>query len=497
MELSDFEKIKYLDERLTAYGISDFYPFHMPGHKRIALENINPYKIDITEIEGFDNLHHAEEILLQSQNRLCSLYKSRRSYYLINGSTCGIISAIGAVTNAGEEVIIARNCHKAVYNAVKIFNLKVNYVYPKQKNGKIQEQILAEEVEKTLKNRKSTKLVVITSPTYEGYTSNIRKIADITHKYNAYLIVDEAHGAHFSFHEAFPESALTQGADLVIQSLHKTLPSFTQTAVLHVNSQRVDTILVEEMLGIFQTSSPSYILMAGIDCCVRMLEKKGRRMFEEFVKRLEAFYERCQELQCLSVIETGGQTRDISKLVICTCGTEISGEQLYQTLLHTYHIQMEMYSAHYVLAMTSIMDTQEGFDRLLMALFKIDKKLLIELKKHIEKSDKYNIIEETDVIRGAYAPREKVLELGELAHCLKKDKELKKCAGDICAEYIYLYPPGIPMIVPGERITTEFIRVLEQCRKLGLKVQGTKDKEYRMLQVVNMDKTGGDDNGRN
>lgn len=477
---------KYLDEQLLEYEMLDYYPFHMPGHKRIVIGLENPYKIDITEIEGFDNLHHAENVLLQAQERLRILYESKKAYYLINGSTCGLLSAIGALTDYGDQIIIARNCHKAVYNAVKLFGLKASYVYPEFLAGGIQGQVKPEDVEYILKKERRIAALVITSPTYEGIVSDIRKIADIAHKYHAYLIIDEAHGAHFSLSSFFPESAVKCGADLVIQSLHKTLPCLTQTAVLHVVSDRVDCRRIEEMLGIFQTSSPSYVLMAGIDRCVKFLNQSGEKMFCEFQQKLDYFYKESQKLKHLHVFQKndydnyGVYDFDQSKIVISTLSANCNGTLLYRKLLKQYHLQMEMYSADYVLAMTSIMDTLEGFRRLLQALIEIDD----ELENKLEDS----FFDMECFAKKAYAVREKVMEVSDVRKSdvqnNLEETELEDCVGKICAEYIYLYPPGIPMIVPGECMTKDFIDVLEKCRTNGLNVQGTRDHTYRKILTV-------------
>ena len=479
-------KQKYLDEQLSEYANLDYYPFHMPGHKRNMIGLENPYQIDITEIEGFDNLHHAESILLQAQERLRFLYQSRSAYYLVNGSTCGLLSAIGALTCNGDRIIVARNCHKAVYNAVRIFGLKASYVYPELLDGGIQGQIKPEDVENMFAEERQVSAIIITSPTYEGIVSNIRKIADIAHKNHAYLIIDEAHGAHFSLSSFFPESAVKCGADIVVQSLHKTLPCLTQTAVLHVVSDYVDCRRIEEMLGIFQTSSPSYVLMAGIERCVKFLNQSGDQMFCKFQQKLDYFYEESQRLKYLHVFQKSDYEKygvydfDQSKIIISTLGVNYNGTRLYKKLLNQYHLQLEMYSADYVLAMTSIMDTLEGFQRLLQALVEIDR----ELEDKSERSD-FDI---GYFVKRAYAEREKIMEVSDIQKSdIQKNLEetiLKDCIGKVCAEYIYLYPPGIPMIVPGERMTKEFIDVLDECKKNGLNVQGTRDRTYRKILTV-------------
>ena len=516
-----FQKGEFLDERLSAYARSDYYPFHMPGHKRNLDGLGNPYQMDITEIEGFDNLHHAEDILLQSQERLQNLYHSKRSYYLVNGSTCGLLSAIGALTGYGDKAIVARNCHKSVYNALKLFGLKAGYVYPKILPWGIQGQVEPKDVAAALEKEGRASVVVITSPTYEGIVSDIQKIADIVHKYHAYLIVDEAHGAHFSFSEFFPKSALECGADVVIHSLHKTLPCLTQSAALHVASERVDCgkrARIEEMLGIFQTSSPSYVLMAGIDRCVRMLAESGEQLFLEYQKKLERFYQEVENLKRLYVFQKANRKKyresdqaygqafdqvfefdqvfdfDRSKIVILTLGSGCNGTLLYRKLLDSYHLQMEMYAADHVIAMTSVMDTEEGFFRLSRALYDIDRLINVPEKEVfekevLEKRSGSEAIDFVEFVKRAYGAREKAMEAFEfqMPDVLENlmETELELCVGKICAEFIFLYPPGIPMIVPGERITQDFVNVLEECKRNGLNVQGTRDRTYRKILTVN------------
>ena len=224
------QKMQELDQKLTEYGKSDIYPFHMPGHKRRKFDFPNPYEIDITEIDGFDNLHHAEEILKEAQQRAADLYGAQRSFYLINGSTCGILAAVSACTQKHDKILMARNCHKAVYHAVFLKELQAEYLYPKVNDYGIQGQITPEQVEDAFLKHPDITAVLITSPTYEGVVSDVAGIAKIAHAHGVPLIVDEAHGAHFGFSEGFPKEAGKEGADLVIMSLHNTLPSFKQTA---------------------------------------------------------------------------------------------------------------------------------------------------------------------------------------------------------------------------------------------------------------------------
>lgn len=368
-----------LYEKLKMYQQSDYYGFHMPGHKRnkekfpIGL----PYEIDITEIEGFDDLHHAESILKETQERAARLYKADESHFLVNGSTVGILSAILGVTDRGDKILVARNCHKSVYHAIYMNELEPLYVYPKyEKDLQINGEISCKEIEEILEKEKEIKAVVIVSPTYDGVVSDVENIAKITHKYHIPLIVDEAHGAHFGFHKVFPKNANEKGADIVIHSVHKTLPAMTQTALLHLNGDIVNRESVRNYLHILQSSSPSYILMASIDYCMEMLENHGDILFDEYVERLLSLRRELESLKHLRVIRT--KHFDISKLIISVKDTNMTSGELSKILLEKYHLQMEMTAGTYVLAMTTVGDTEEGFLRLKKALFEIDRELKIQ-----------------------------------------------------------------------------------------------------------------------
>ena len=258
-------------EKLKAYSDSDYYGFHMPGHKRKMHMSwdADPYTVDITEIEGFDDLHHAEGILKEAQERAARIYHADETHFLVNGSTVGILSAIMGVTDKGDQILVARNCHKSVYHAIYLNELEPVYVYPEydEKTG-LNGEVKADEIALLLEKNPNIKAVMIVSPTYDGVVSDVKKIAEVAHAHEIPLIVDEAHGAHFGFDPYFPKNANENGADIVIHSVHKTLPSLTQTALLHINGTFVNREKVRMYLHMLQSSSPSYVLMASIDECM-------------------------------------------------------------------------------------------------------------------------------------------------------------------------------------------------------------------------------------
>lgn len=459
-------------DRLREYGGSDYYGFHMPGHKR----NLNmlggelPYTIDITEIDGFDDLHHAGGILKEAQERAARVYHAGETHFLINGSSVGILSAIAGVARRGDTVLVARNCHKSVYYAIEMFGLNPVYLMPGfDLSAQLNTEVSAEDVRRALKKEPGIRAVVIVSPTFDGVVSDVEAIAEAVHEAGVPLIVDGAHGAHFGFHAYFPEHSNTQGADLVINSVHKTLPSLTQTALLHMNGSLVCRERVRRYLHMLQSSSPSYLLMASIDSCMELLENHREELFIPYVERLKRLRENLSGLRRLQLIET--ERYDCSKVMISVKDTDISSRQLYSRLLEDYHLQMEMAAGTYILAMTSVGDTEEGMRRLSAAL------------KEIDAGCGPSKEGEADIERLCLLPPDVVYNSSDMAEI--QDKALSKRRvsyqegiGRIAAEYAYLYPPGIPLIVPGEKITKEAADMLQWYYSMGFSIEGLKDERY-------------------
>ena len=455
-----------LYEKLTAYSESDAYGFHMPGHKRNPDlqrrlgENL-PFSIDITEITDFDDLHHAKGILLEGEQLAASLYGSAESHFLINGSTVGILSAILGSTQKGDEILVARNCHKSVYHALELNDLSPVYIYPQyEDNGNLGGEISPEDVRKALRDHPGLGAVIIVSPTYDGVISDIASIAKIVHEKQIPLIVDEAHGAHLGFHPYFPKRALSQGADVVINSLHKTLPSLTQTALIHMQGSYAQKNRIRKYLHMLQSSSPSYVLMASIDACVRFLLKEGEGAFAEYAALLKETRRELGQLKNLRLVETAHY--DPSKLVIAVDGADISSQELHRRLWEDFHLEMEMTAGQYVLAMTSLGDDAQGMKRLVDGLFAID--------------DSVNSAKETGI--GWYQENIKLLQKADV--CLPPcqavelsgvSKSWQQSVGCVSLEYAYLYPPGCPLLVPGERVSQETADMLQWYKKEGFSIE--------------------------
>ena len=470
-----------LKEEFEAYNSRGIYPFHMPGHKRNeallrslgAIGNESSYSRDYTETEGLDNLYTASGILRESMDKAARLFGSDICWFLVNGSTCGLLTGIFSLLGQGETALIARNCHKAVYNALFLRGAKTEYLMPPvDPSTGIYGSIRPEDVEEALSRHPDIRLVVITSPTYEGVVSNVASIARICHSRGIPLLVDEAHGSHMRFSSFFPESAVKAGADIVIHSVHKTLPSVTQTALLHINTKSglVSPEVVRRYLTSFQTSSPSYIFMESIDACRHILEHHPE-LFSVYEERLSLFSERMKGLKRLSVVIKGTDTieshpvfyaYDGGKIVISTIGTPLTGRDLELLLLRKYGLQLEMSSLTYAIAMTSICDTEEGFRRLGDALLAIDASIpapggeklqaqpLIPPSLPLPKI--FCSFSEAETLPGEYV-------------------KLEHAAGRVMKEFVIPYPPGIPVLAPGEVVSAEAISFLQKGIRAGLEIQ--------------------------
>lgn len=470
--------MKTFDQELKKLEKSDLYPFHMPGHKRRIINEglTNPYLRDITEIDGYDNLHDPTDFILEEEKFGAALCGAEESFYLVNGSTCGILSAIMTVAGDSKKLLVARNCHKAVFNGLYLANAKGEYLYPKQQPDlPFQGSVSPDEIKNCL-DQDSYAGIIITSPTYQGILSDIAGICDLAHQYGIPVIVDEAHGAHLSIleDEYFPKSAVFYGADIVIQSVHKTLPAMTQTALLHVQGNLVDRNKLKQQLTIFQTSSPSYVLMESISDALHYCEESKVQLTQNYKQQLISFYNQMEDLRCMYLYSERYSSKsfayaiDPGKLVICIKKhIPFSGKELNDLLRKKYRLQMEMAEEQYVIAMTGIMDTEEGFQRLSIALKEIDEMLCgISATKNPSQA----VLQKSflDSIPGMPV----CLTIKEAVNSQLEKWEFSEAIGRISGEYLYLYPPGVPILVPGEKITKECIDYITEKKKAGLSIQG-------------------------
>lgn len=465
-----------LHDLLTEYGDSDAYPYHMPGHKRCETEETPPfwkeyYKRDITEIDGFDNLYHAEGVLKDAMERAAKLYHSEHTYFLVNGSSVGVLTAIMAAVPRGGSLILMRSSHKSAYHAILLGGIHGVYMLPETDVASgLELGVTVDQVVGLAEAHPEAEAVFLTSPTYAGISMPLREIAKELHKRNRILIVDAAHGAHFGMADYLPENAVTAGADIVIHSLHKTLPSPTQTALLHINGERVNIRQVERYFSVFQTTSPSYVLMAGIDECICTIQKSKEKLFSDFYRKRKKLQDSLKGLKRIHIIDaftplSSGNGDNIvpemGKMLLIPDQKYMTARELYDLLRVRYRLQPEMASPTYVLLFLTVMDTEDGYSRLSTALHEIDNNMGKKgnTKKYLGKGRESRLPETVFSIAEADAMEGEWISAAE-------------AVGKISQGFVVVYPPGQPLLVPGERITQQMIKDLEYYRKNGCEVQG-------------------------
>ena len=462
---------------LTEHADRNPVSFHMPGHKGSRIYRENGYgdfldKImdcDITEIPGADNLFQTEGIIAETMKRYEKLYGVKKSYLLVNGSSGGLIAAILACVRPGGKLIMARNSHKSIFNALGLASIEPVYAYPEEAEGcGILGEITAEEVARCIDENPEAEAVILPSPNYYGICSDIKAIAEEVHKRGKVLIVDQAHGAHLKFFGkysgagaalcgSFPESAEEQGADIVINSIHKTLASFTQSALLNMCSDRVNPFLLEDKLQTIESSSPSYPMMATLDINADLLENAGERLIRRWADNLDYFYAEAGKIPGLSVLMP--KNLDRTKLNIDMSAYGINGNQLEEMLMER-DIFIELVTGNIVMCMTGIGNTRRDYERLLEALSEI----AAQQRGAAEKRGEFKKAEQPQVLTRILEQRAVPVE--------KEFVPLKEAAGRVCASSIIPYPPGIPIVCPGEVIDEDVLEYIRERREAGEKVIG-------------------------
>ena len=431
-------------ERIAARTV----PMHMPGHKRgLRPSDALPYELDITEIDGADDLHDASGILAEAMERAADLWGSRRTWFLVGGSTCGLLAAIRAAAPFGSEIIAARNCHRSVFHAIELGGYKVHWIVPDQdREYEICKAITPEQIAAAVKSHPGSSAVILTSPTYEGIISDIRGISGICTKAGIPLIVDEAHGAHLGLfgEDGFPDGAVKCGADLVVQSLHKTLPSLTQTAVLHLQGNLVE----------------------------------GAELFGRWKENLDRFYRDTESFGSIRVFNEDSRreknneplVRDRSKILISFRNGNMRGSRAAQILRSRYGIETEMSSGMNVLAMTGPGDSRENFTRLFEALRSMDIVLCSGGEEELRRREPLELPKvrsACSILKAVEHPREML--------------PLRECIGRICGEYLYAYPPGIPILAPGEYITAQHLKAILRTESDGNRIYHTHSDDRKMI----------------
>ena len=453
-----------LYDKLLEYSKSKL-PYHMPGHKLgrfKALEEVNLFKLDNTEAEGMDNLYQADGVIKEAMDLMATFYGAQKSIFITNGSTAGILASILSVCHEGDKLIIARNAHHSVWNALVLAGVMPVYISPEYlQEDDILGQVTVRSVEEALEKYPDVKGALIVSPTYEGIVSDIKGISDILHRKNKVLIVDEAHGAHFVLEGVFPLNSIKCGADLVINSVHKTLPALTQSALLHLCSNRISYDTLIDSLRMIQTSSPSYAMMGLMDYIRDYMIRNKYMLDKQYMTPLKNVRLKLSALKCLKLIDQPSEMYDIGKIIISTKNANLTGYELAHKLSKDYNISVEAALETYIILMTTIADDENSLMKLAEALLEIDQSLKIQIRKTT-----INDFMQKEVILGQ-SPR-------KIYYMDKEWCELSMCEGKVAAKNVMLYPPGIPIICMGETIRHTHLQVIKY---LINKVQGIQVKE--------------------
>ncbi|MBB2481462.1 decarboxylase [Bacillus sp. APMAM] len=438
--------------------------YHVPGHKNgLVYKEVNPewakfLQYDVTELRGLDDLHAPEGPIFDAQKLLSSLYGSRNSYFLVNGSTVGNVASILASFTKGDYVLVQRNCHKSVLNALFMANVNPIFLSPKVDN----ELCIPMEIEPSLvrdafKRYPNLKGCILTYPNYYGFTYNLKDIIEIVHQNNGLVIVDEAHGPHFLIGSPFPDSGVTLGADIVIHSAHKMLPAMTMGSYLHINSERVSNERIKYYLGMLQSSSPSYPIMVSLDIARHYLANFTKEDLEFTLSHRNRFISQLSLIDGLSVKTRKEQ--DPLKVIVSYEG--YSGFEL-QEILEEQAILTELADQYHVVFVLPLL--KQGFTypygdtvkRIKTSLEKWTPSIQVEKMLYKNKGELTSLS----------------MTYEEMEHNEVEYVEIKNAINRVAAKMVTPYPPGIPLLLPGEKIKKEQIERLEQLLALNAKFQG-------------------------
>lgn len=450
--------------------------FHMPGHKgKNTLINWGDYipYIDTTELPGLDNLHQPAGIIEESQKLASKAFGARETLYSVNGTTAGIYIALAAVTKPGDTILIQRESHKSIYNGAILNRLNIDYIYTNyNEKYHLYTGINPLDVELRLKENPDISAVVISHPNYFGLCSDIERIAEIVHRYDKILLVDEAHGSHFAFSNKLPISSLEAGADICVQSTHKTLPSFTQTSMIHVGSHRVNIDKLKNMSALFQTTSPSYMFMLSLELARAYMEEEGANRLNRNIELIEELVEDLKTIDGVYVF-TGDKEdktikdKDVTKILFGIEG--MTGTELSNILMEDYGVYLEMSDYYYALALSTLMNDEGDFKSLKKAIIEIagnkPRKRLKALNFNLPKADtRFPIYE------AYYSPRDIVT--------------LEEAIGRISSSFVIPYPPGVPLLSPGELVTEDLVEYIRYARDIGIEIIGLIDYNKEKIEVI-------------
>lgn len=470
-------------EALKWYKGQRIVPFDVPGHKQgRGNKELREFlgedcvSVDVNSMKPLDNLCHPTSVIKDAEGLAAEAFGADKAFFMVNGTTSAVQAMIMSVCKDGDKIIMPRNVHRSAINSLIVTGVTPIYINPGiDKRLGISLGMSLDDIKKAIKENPDAKAIFVNNPTYYGICSNLREIVKLAHENNIYVLADEAHGTHFYFDKRLPVSAMEAGADMAAVSIHKTGGSLTQSSMLLMKSNGINPDYVRTIINLTQTTSASYLLLSSLDIARRNLALNGEEIFEEVISIAEYAREEINKIGGYYAfsreINNGDDIYDfdITKLTINTLESGLAGIEVYDILRDDYGIQIELGDLANILAIISVGDTRYNIERLVSALSEI---------KRIHEKDKRDIFDHeyiNPIVK--ISPR-------EAFYAKTKTVSLEESEGLVSGEFVMCYPPGIPVLAPGEVITDEIIDYIKYSRKKGCLVTGPEDMEIKNINVL-------------
>lgn len=469
-------------EALLKYKKENIYPFHTPGHKggrgmeKMLRQELGcSTALDVSLMSELDDIHRPETYIAEAQALAARVYGSDSCFWSVNGTTQAVHAMMLAALSPGEKVLLPRNMHRSAAGGLILSDLGAVFLMPDYCGRfDIHTQVSPEVIEGALKKDSEIKAVLLTSPNYYGVAAETKKIADICHKYDRVLLVDEAHGPHLGFSRKLPPSAMQCGADACVQSTHKILGAMSQCSMLHIKGKRILPERAADAMSLLTTTSPNYLLLASLDAARHQVESNGKKMAETAISaagELRGIIAQHKGLRVLKSSDCGGLKLDKTKVTVSFKKWGISGMEA-AGCLRKNGIAVELADAWNVLFLVTFADSGKGFKR---ALVKIDAAL-----SQLEKDKKPAAVHAVPEIPAAVS----AIKMRDVFYASREKIPFTAGSGRICGEQVSFYPPGIPVLLPGEIITDEIIDYCQRMKETGIAVSGPADGSLRTIRVI-------------